>query len=193
MNGSPYLVAGLGNPGPAYINTLHNVGFRVLDRLAEELSVSVTRSRFQGLTGSGQFAGRKVHLLKPMTFMNASGGSIKNALNWYRIPLDRLLVVYDDIDLEPGVLRIRKGGSAGTHNGMRSVIRELGEEGFPRLRIGVGRPREGWDLVDHVLAIPEAEPAEKISAAEERAAAAVKEFLTSGIEAAMQKYNGAAE
>ena len=138
-----YLIVGLGNPGPKYAHTRHNVGFDVLDALAERLGVSISREKEKALLGECFVGGSKVILALPQTYMNLSGEAVSRLVNWYRVPLENLLVVYDDIDLAQGAIRIRKNGSAGTHNGMRSIMELLGSEAFPRLRVGVGQRANG--------------------------------------------------
>ena len=145
------IVVGLGNPGREYARTRHNVGFDVLDVLSEKTGIALTKSAMHGLIGEGFVGGEKLVLVKPQTFMNLSGQCVTELVSWYKPELDRLLVVYDDIDLPLGKLRLRKAGSAGTHNGMRSIIGLLGTQDFPRLRVGVGRKPEDWELVDWVL------------------------------------------
>ena len=146
-----WMIVGLGNPGREYARTRHNVGFDVIDVLSEKLGISVNRSLMHGLVGDGFFGGEKVMLVKPQTFMNLSGQCVSELVSFYKVPMDRLLLIYDDIDLPLGKLRLRLSGSAGTHNGMRSVIGLLGRQDFPRLRVGVGSRPEGWELADWVL------------------------------------------
>ena len=147
-----YLVVGLGNPGKQYEATRHNMGFDTIDVLADKLNTSVDEKKFKGLYGKGIIAGEKVILLKPQTFMNLSGGPVREMANYFKIdPESELIVIYDDIDLEPGQLRIRKQGSAGGHNGIKDIIRQLGTEKFLRIKVGVGAKPKGWDLADHVL------------------------------------------
>ena len=146
-----WMIVGLGNPGREYARTRHNVGFDVIDVLSEKLNIQVNRSLMHGLVGDGFFGGEKVMLVKPQTFMNLSGQCVSELVSFYKVPMDRLLLIYDDIDLPLGKLRLRLSGSAGTHNGMRSVIGLLGRQDFPRLRVGVGSRPEGWELADWVL------------------------------------------
>lgn len=184
------LVAGLGNPGAQYANTRHNVGFDTIDYLAASYRIPLNRVRHKALTGEGIIQGKKVILLKPQTFMNLSGEAIAELIRFYKVPLTDLIVVYDDIDLPVGSVRIRPTGSAGTHNGMRSIVERLGSSAFPRVRIGVGKPPQGWKLADHVLSrFPEEERA-LVNAAVERAADAVPAIILAGAEAAMSRYNG---
>lgn len=146
-----WIIAGLGNPGKKYDNTRHNIGFEALDYLAKELSIEVRRAKFDALTGLGTANGQKVLLVKPQTFMNLSGKSIQQAADFYKVPSQRILVLFDDVSLAPGVLRIRLNGSAGGHNGLKSIIASVGDT-FPRIKIGVGeRPHPEYDLADWVL------------------------------------------
>lgn len=183
-----YIVVGLGNPGKRYENTKHNVGFLTIDVLAEKLGVKVSRIRHKALTGEGFFAGEKIVLVKPQTYMNLSGESVREILSFYKQEPQRLIVVYDDIDLPMGTLRIRKKGSAGTHNGMRSVIYQIVSEDFPRVRIGIGGERKG-DLADYVISGFSGEDRQVIEEAIVRAADAVACILEKGIDAAMGEYN----
>src|SRR5690554_4664430 len=146
-----YIIAGLGNPGRKYMYTRHNVGFEVIDLLAAGHGIRVNKARFKGAVGLGKIAGCEVMLLKPATYMNLSGMSVLDAVEYYRIDFGNLLVIYDDADLEVGRIRIRKSGSAGTHNGMKSIIYQLQTEDFPRLRLGIGAVPEDRDLADFVL------------------------------------------
>ena len=185
-----YVVAGLGNPGDKYVNTKHNVGFAAIELLAERHDVKLNKVKFKGLWGEGKIAGRKVILIKPQTFMNLSGESIKAISDWYKIPQERIIVVFDDIDISIGEVRIKRNGSAGTHNGMKSVIYKLGKDNFPRVKIGVGPKPEGWNLADYVLSKFTPKELETIEKSVERAALAVEEMIAKDIDIAMCKYNG---
>ena len=183
------LVVGLGNPGQAYRYTRHNVGFQVLDGLSETLGLSFSREKYRGQIAEGAVDGCKLLLLKPMTFMNKSGESVARAArNKVSDPGD-ILVVYDDVDLPLGKIRLRKGGSPGTHNGMRSVLERLGAQDVPRLRIGVGEKAGGRDLADHVLSTFRPEEKPVVTEAVERAVQACLSFLEEGIETAMNRFN----
>ena len=149
-----FIVAGLGNPGLLYQRTRHNAGFQALDKLADELHIRVNKRGFSGVYGEGVYNGERVVLVKPTTYMNLSGDCVQAVLHFYKCPIERLIVLYDDIDLPVGALRIREKGSAGTHNGMRSIVACVGGEDFPRIRIGVGDREGGKDLKDHVLGRP---------------------------------------
>lgn len=147
-----HLVVGLGNPGPEYAETRHNAGFCALDDLAARHGVRVDRARFEGLTGEGVVGGVRTLFLKPLTFMNNSGLSVAAAARFYRIPPENVLVLHDEISFDVGVIRLRRKGSAGGHNGLKSIIEQLGSDNFPRIKIGVGnKPRPDYDLVDWVL------------------------------------------
>jgi PTH1 family peptidyl-tRNA hydrolase len=166
------------------------VGFEVIDLLAEKNGIRVANEKFKGLTGKGVIAGQEVLLLKPLTYMNLSGMSVLDAVDYYKINLSNLLVVYDDVDLAVGQIRIRRSGSAGTHNGMRSVIYQLQNEDFPRLRIGIGRPAEDEDMAHYVLDRFPDEDRKAIDRAIERAVLAIETFVGQGIDPAMSSYNG---
>ena len=146
-----HIIIGLGNPGKEYHRTRHNVGFDVIDVLSEKLGIALTKIDMHGLIGEGFVGGEKVILVKPQTYMNLSGQCVTELINWYKAPMENVMVIYDDIDLPLGKLRLRASGSAGMHNGMRSVIGLLGRQDFPRLRVGVGKKPEGWELADWVL------------------------------------------
>ena len=184
-----YLIVGLGNPGSKYEHTRHNVGFDVLEQLSKKLGVSINRHKEEALVGECFVGGQKVILALPQTYMNLSGEAVMRLANWYKIPPENLMVVYDDVDLALGFIRIRKNGSAGTHNGMRSIIGLLGYENFPRLRVGVGQKREGYELADWVLGHYIGEEQETADKAFALAADAIVEYIENGIESAMCKYN----
>ena len=147
-----YLIVGLGNPGRKYAHTRHNVGFDVIDVLSQKYDIPLVKLRCKAAVGEGRIRSQRVALAQPQTFMNLSGESVAALCSWYKPEDDHLLVVFDDVDLPEGTLRFRTGGSAGTHNGMRNIIYLLGRDDFPRLRVGIGRPPEGWDMKDWVLA-----------------------------------------
>jgi PTH1 family peptidyl-tRNA hydrolase len=183
------LVVGIGNPGPEYADTRHNVGFSVVDELARRWGVTRWGARFHGLWAIAVVNGRRVGLLKPLTFVNLSGRSVQAAVHRLALPLDQLLVILDDAALPLGKLRLRPKGSDGGHKGLRSVLQALGTDAVPRLRVGIGAPPPGVDLVEFVLSpfAPEERPV--IADAVVRAADAVEVWLTEGIEAAMQRFN----
>ena len=192
MDKETYIVVGLGNPGAQYARTRHNAGFETIEVLSKRWNVDVNRKKFGGLVAETTYNGARVVLCLPQTFMNASGECVQELLQWYKVPLDKLMVIYDDIDLALGKLRIRKSGSAGTHNGMRSILSHIGnQQGFPRIRVGVGAKPEGWDLADWVLSTYRIrEEREDVEKAFVRAADCVEEWIKNGIEPAMQKFNG---
>jgi PTH1 family peptidyl-tRNA hydrolase len=185
----PKLIVGLGNPGARYEKTRHNVGWMALDALAKKHGVEINKSGFQGLYGEWRRAAEKIILLKPSTYMNLSGKAVGPAASFYKIPPSEILVVYDDLDLPPGKLRIREKGSAGGHNGMKSLIETLGTQEFPRVRIGIGRPAPGWQVVDWVLAPFGADDLPLITAAVDEAVKAMETWLDEGTLAAMNKHN----
>ena len=186
-----YIVAGLGNPGSKYEKTRHNVGFRVIDRLAEKYHINMNMKKHKAVCGTGVIEGVKVLLVKPQTYMNLSGESIREILDFYKTDPEReFLVIYDDISLEPGQLRIRKKGSAGGHNGVKNIIHHLGSQAFPRIKVGVGGKPEGYDLADYVLGHISAEAEKEMLEAYDRAAAAAAEILTERPDKAMNDYNG---
>lgn len=187
----PKLIVGLGNPGAKYAHTRHNVGWWVLDAFARKHGVAFTKSGFQGVYGELRWGPRaeKVILLKPMTFMNLSGRSVVPTAHFYKIEPADILVVYDDMDLDTGRLRMRVKGSAGGHNGMKSLIQELGTQEFPRLKIGIGRPAPNWQVVDWVLTPFGADDAASVAGAMDKAVEAIETFLTDGILKAMNLYN----
>ncbi len=184
-----YLIVGLGNPEKEYANTRHNMGFNVINKIANEYKIEVTENKFEGLFWMGQIEGEKVILLKPQTYMNDSGRSVIKFKNFYKIPEENVLVVYDDIDLEPAKIRIRKKGSPGTHNGMKSVTECLTTQNFPRVRVGIGSPEYKEDLINYVIGKISKEEADKLDEGVEKAKDAVIEIIKNGIDIAMNKFN----
>lgn len=185
-----FLIVGLGNPGAKYAGTRHNAGFDALDWAARRWGIRVDRARFDALTGTGEAAGHKVLLLKPQTFMNLSGQAVGKAAAFYKVPAQNVIVLFDDISLAPGRLRLRKAGSAGGHNGVKSIISQIGQE-FPRVKIGVGaKPHPDYDLADWVLSRFTAQERKSLDPAIDRAAEAVETVLKEGIERAASRYNG---
>ena len=185
-----YLVVGLGNPGKQYEATRHNMGFDTVDRLVEDYNVPQGGVKFNAMYGKTMIGGEKVILMKPLSFMNLSGGPVREMANYFKIdPESELIVIYDDIDLEPGQLRIRKQGSAGGHNGIKNIILHLGTQVFPRVRVGVGEKPEGYDLADYVLGHFQGDEKKLMEEAYDRAAAAVVEILTDGPDKAMNDFN----
>jgi len=183
-----YIITGLGNPGKRYENTRHNLGFITIDYLARENNIKVNKIKHKALVGEGTISGHKVLLVKPQTYMNLSGESVREVVEYYKIDAEDLLVIYDDIDLPAGQLRIRKKGSAGTHNGMRSIIYQIQTDMFPRLRIGIGTDRK-TGLIGHVIGGFKKEERRIMEDAVERAAKAVELILSEGVERAMAEYN----
>ncbi len=188
-----WLIVGLGNFGPEYAETRHNCGFRALDRLTELLSketeVLPPKHRFKGIVREAKYQGNKLILLWPQTYMNNSGESIEEAMHWYGIGEDRLIVLYDDSDIDPGMIRIRPKGSAGSHNGMKSVILHTETDEFARIRIGIGRKPEHFNMIDFVLGnIPDDEK-QTVSDAEKKAAEAALSIVSEGCERTMSLYN----
>ena len=185
------LIIGLGNPGEKYAHTRHNAGFEVLDRLAGQLGVTLRKKLLlRGAVAEVADGEWKLVLVEPQTFMNDSGDCVRRVVSRYGVPREKTLVVYDDIDLPPGKIRIRKSGGPGTHNGMRSIAQHLGDTDFPRLRVGTGDRPAGEDLVAWVLGRPGKEDREKMEAAFDRAAEAALAFAREGVDKAMQKGNG---
>ena len=185
-----YLIVGLGNPGQQYAHTRHNAGFDALAVLADKLNVSITRKKDEALIGECYIGTQKTLLCMPQTFMNLSGNAVSALLHYFRIPMENLLVIYDDIDLPPGTVRIRKNGSAGTHNGMRSIVEQLGSNQFARVRIGVGDRPAGADLAAWVLGhVADEEQLKLLEESFQQAALAAECFVKEGVEAAMCRYN----
>lgn len=185
-----HVVAGLGNPGDKFHGTRHNIGFYIADRLAEEMGMRFRRIAHKAHLAEGFLEGEKVILAKPQTYMNLSGQSVSDLVRFYKLPTEGLIVVYDDIDLPCGTLRIRTEGGAGTHNGMRSILYQLATEAFPRVRVGVGRPPEGWDLADFVLSRFQEAEIPLVKEACDRAVTAILHMIRHGAADAMSRYNG---
>ena len=185
-----YIIAGLGNPGSKYEKTRHNMGFRVIDLLAEKYHIDMNMKKHKAVCGTGVIEGRKVMLLKPQTFMNLSGESIREAVDFYKIdPETELIVIYDDISLAPGNLRIRKKGSAGGHNGIKNIIAMTGTQNFLRIKVGVGEKPAGWDLADHVLGHFDTADRAEVEKAIGHAVEAAEMMITGETDAAMNRYN----
>ena len=186
-----WLIVGLGNPGKQYAHTRHNCGFRAIDMLGEMLECKIDKCKFQGLFGQTVYKGRKLFLLKPQTFMNHSGKSILQLSAYFSIPPQRIIVMFDDISLDPGRLRIRADGSAGGHNGIKSIISELGSQAFPRVKIGVGaKPHADADLADWVLSGFTAAEEKALSSALAKAGEAALCMIESGVPEAANRFNG---
>ena len=185
-----YIIAGLGNPGEKYDNTRHNAGFLTIDALASKYNIDVREKAHKALIGKGVIEGQKVILAKPQTYMNVSGESIRALVDYYKIVQEELIIIFDDISLEPGQLRIRKKGSAGGHNGIKSIIAHLGTQEFPRIKVGVGDKPPRMDLADYVLSRFSKEDREKMEQAFKDAAEAVEVMIAEGPDAAMNQFNG---
>ena len=186
-----WLIVGLGNPGREYEMTRHNCGFRAIDILAQKLSCKVDKGKFQGLYGQVNYNGSKLLLLKPMTYMNLSGRSVLQLSAYFHVPPQRIIVIFDDISLEPGRIRVRADGSAGGHNGIKSIIAEIGSQNFPRVKVGVGaKPHPEQDLADWVLSNFSASEEKALSSALERAADAALCIVDSGVPESAARYNG---
>ncbi len=189
--GESWLIVGLGNPGKDYERTRHNAGFRALDLLSAKLGCKVDKGKFQGLYGQTNYSGKKLFLLKPLTYMNLSGRSVLQMSAYFKIPPQRIIVLFDDISLEPGRLRIRADGSAGGHNGIKSIIAELGSQDFPRVKIGVGaKPHQEQDLADWVLSGFSANEEKAFVSALARSAEAALCIIDRGVPEAANRYNG---
>lgn len=185
-----YIIAGLGNPGKQYAQTRHNVGFDTIDILADKYNISVDTKKHKALCGKGMIEGQKVVLAKPQTFMNLSGESVRELVDFYKIdPEEELIVIYDDISLEPGKIRIRKKGSAGGHNGIKNIIAQLGTQNFQRVKVGVGEKPKGWDLADYVLGHFSKEDRGLVDDALKRVAGAVELMVQGEVDQAMNQFN----
>ncbi|MBQ0000839.1 MAG: aminoacyl-tRNA hydrolase [Clostridiales bacterium] len=185
-----YLIVGLGNPGKQYEKTRHNMGFDTIDCLIDKYRIPQAGVKFNAMYGKGMIGSEKVVLMKPLSFMNLSGGPVREMLNFFKLdPATELIVVYDDIDLEPGQLRIRKKGSAGGHNGMKDIIKQLGTQEFVRVKVGVGAKPAGWDLADYVLGRFSTEDRKVVDEAIENAADAVAKIVSGDVDGAMNAYN----
>ena len=190
-SGESWLIVGLGNPGREYEKTRHNAGFRCLDKIAEELNVKVDKLKYQGLYCQTGYKGKKLFLLKPQTYMNLSGRSVLQLSAYFNIPPQRIIVMFDDISLVPGRLRIRADGSAGGHNGIKSIIQEVGSQAFPRVKIGVGaKPNPNYDLADWVLSTFSANEEKALAVALDNAAKAALAIIESGVPEAANRFNG---
>lgn len=186
-----WLIVGLGNPGENYARTRHNIGFRAVDCLAGQLGAKIDRAKFRGLYGQATYKGLKLILLKPQTFMNNSGLSVMDAARFYKLPPERVIVLFDDISLDVGRLRVRAEGSAGGHNGIKSIIGGLNSQSFPRVKIGVGaKPHPDYELADWVLSNFTKDEEKLLAPVVEDAANAALELIENGVQAAASKYNG---
>ena len=184
-----YLIIGLGNPEEEYAKTRHNMGFDTINKISEKYNIKVNKSKFNSLYGTGTIEDEKVILIKPQTYMNLSGEAVRDFMNFYKVTAKEIIVIYDDLDIEPGIIKIRKKGGAGTHNGMKSVVSEIKTEDFCRIRIGIGNPTYKNDLLNFILnKIPD-EEYKVLQDSQDNACKAVIEILKNGIDSAMNKYN----
>ena len=193
MTSEPFLIVGLGNPGPEYARSRHNVGWLVVERLAERHRLRFDKVQLKARVAVGTARERRVILARPLTYMNRSGESVGPLLRFYKVPLSQLLVVYDEMDIPFAALRLRPGGGAGGHGGMKSIINALGAQDFTRLRVGLGRPPAGWDPADYVLAQWTKDEVAQLPTLVDRAADAIETWLTEGLLTAMNRFNVADE
>ncbi|MCF6094699.1 aminoacyl-tRNA hydrolase [Microaerobacter geothermalis] len=184
------LIAGLGNPGSEYEKTRHNIGFRVVDYISQQVGIPLSKNKFKGVYGMGLVETEKLILLKPMTYMNLSGDSIKEAIHFFDVPIEQLLVIYDDLDLPVGKIRLREKGSSGGHNGLKSIISHLHSDEFKRIRIGIGKPMPGIDVADYVLSPFQKDEREQIEKAIQRAGEAAMDWIHKPFVQVMNGYNG---
>ena len=184
-----YLIVGLGNPEDEYSNTRHNMGFDTVNKLGKQYDIEINKKKFKGVYGTGNIEGEKVIILKPQTYMNLSGESIKEAIDFYKIDNKNLIIIYDDIDIKPGIVKLRKTGGPGTHNGMKSVIQNIQMKEFPRVRVGIGMPEHKNDLINYVIGKIPKEEIEILDKSTTKAKEAVIEIIKNGINRAMNKFN----
>ena len=184
-----YVIIGLGNPEADYSGTRHNMGFNVINELAKKYDIEVTKKKFKALCGDGVIEGKKVLLVKPQTYMNLSGDAVREVIAFYKVPLEDILVVYDDLDIDPGKIRIRKSGSPGSHNGMKSVTDVLGTTEFARIRVGIGKPNNNMNLIEYVIGGIDEGEKELLNEGVGKATDAVIEIMKNNIDSAMNKFN----
>ncbi len=184
-----YLIAGLGNPENEYAHTRHNMGFDTINNIAKNNNISISKTKFKALYETGIIQGKKVILLKPQTYMNSSGISIKEVVDFYNIKPEEIIIIYDDIDIEKGKIKLRKKGGPGSHNGMKSVIQELQSTDFIRIRVGIGQPEFKKDMINYVIGNVPDEEQKVLQEGTQKAAEAVEEILRNGIDIAMNKFN----
>ena len=184
-----FLIVGLGNPGEEYNKTRHNVGFDVVDKLAQKYNIKVSKHKYDGLYGKGEIEGEKVVLLKPQTYMNLSGNSIGQFVSFFKLKEEEIIIIYDDVDISTGSIKIRKKGGPGTHNGMKSVVSELCSENFPRIRIGTGNEDKIYNMINYVTDKVSNEEYSKLEKGIDQAEKAVEEILKNGIDIAMNRFN----
>ncbi|MDO5310278.1 MAG: aminoacyl-tRNA hydrolase [Clostridia bacterium] len=186
-----YLIVGLGNPGREYVGTRHNVGFEVADALCAKHDIKLNKEKFRAVFGDGRIGGERVIVAKPQTYMNLSGESVRELAEWYKIESENIIIIYDDISLPVGKLRIREKGSAGGHNGVKNIIYQLATEVFPRIKVGIGKPdNPEYDIKDYVLGRISREETEILIKTAVRAVGAVEEIIAAGAKSAMNKFNG---
>ena len=184
-----YLIAGLGNPENEYAHTRHNMGFDTINNIAKNNNININKTKFKALYETGIIQGKKVILLKPQTYMNSSGISIKEVADFYNIKPEEIIIIYDDIDIEKGKIKLRKKGGPGSHNGMKSVIQELQSTDFIRIRVGIGQPEFKNDMINYVIGNVPDEEQKVLQEGTQKAAEAVEEILRNGIDIAMNKFN----
>ena len=184
-----YIIVGLGNPEPEYSNTRHNMGFDVINKLAGKHEISLNRTKFNAIYGTGIIEGEKVILIKPQTYMNNSGEAVKEFVNFYKEPLDNIIVIYDDMDTDIGSIRVRAKGGPGSHNGMKSIVNNLNSEDFPRIRVGIGRPKDEFDRIDYVIGKIDDEEFVNLQNGQDLAVKAVEYWIKNGIDNTMNVYN----
>ena len=184
-----YIITGLGNPEPEYSNTRHNMGFDVINKLAKETDISLNRTKFNAIYGTGIIENEKVILIKPQTFMNNSGEAVKEFVDFYKEPLENVMVIYDDMDTDIGTIRIRAKGGPGSHNGMKSMVNCLNSENFSRIRVGIGRPSGEYDRIEYVIGQIDEEEKKKLGQGQDEAVQAIKFWIKNGIDNTMNKYN----
>ena len=184
-----YLIVGLGNPEEEYSNTRHNMGFDVINELSKKFNINVTKTKFKGIYGLGTIENEKVILLKPQTYMNLSGESIIEVIKYYNIDYKNIIIIYDDMDIEKGTMKIRKNGGPGSHNGMKSVIENLKTNDFARIRIGIGRPEKNYDKINYVIGKLPKEEKEILEKGIKKAVESIPEIIKNGIDKAMNKFN----
>lgn len=184
-----YIIVGLGNPEPEYSKTRHNMGFDVINMLAQENNIELNRNKYNAIYGTGAIQNEKVILIKPQTYMNNSGEAVIQFVNFYKEKLSNLIVIYDDMDTEAGKIRIRAKGGAGSHNGMKSMIKELHSEEFPRIRVGIGKPKYEFDRINYVIGKISEDDFLELEKGEKRAKEAIEYLINKGIDNTMNKYN----
>lgn len=184
-----YLIAGLGNPGEEYNKTRHNIGFDVIDKIAEEYNMSIDQNIFQALCGKGEINGEKVMLIKPQTYMNLSGKSIIQFIRYYKIEINKVIIIYDDFDVKVGTIKIRKKGGPGNHKGLKSIVYELGTDAFPRVRVGTGEEEKIDNIIDYVIKKVDDDQYKQLEIGIDKAKEAIIELIKNGIDSAMNKFN----